>query len=305
MRVHFSAVETIPVIPVPQGRWGAAVSGGADSVAMLLACQAGVACVLHFDHETRAGASTDDARFVEVLAARLGLACVTGRRSEYEQRVPAGGAASERFRRMRLAFYRDVTEREGLAGVLLAHHADDVAETVAMRLIRGAGPATLRGIAFDTTVGGVRLLRPMLGCRKAELLEFLRHHGQTFREDASNTSGAYARNRMRAELTPTVSDALLELCSAGEAYRRAIDAATPTLGPTFAAATLADLPAPMAEAAVRRWIARGTGHAEVTSDTVARLLAWSADAASPAGFNLPGGWHARRSRGTVRLERGA
>src|SRR5438034_1508222 len=133
---------------VPAGAWAVAVSGGGDSVALLeLLRHRGdlLLHVVHLDHETRGGESATDALFVGELAARWGLAFTIRRRSEIEPaiaaRLPANRSA--RFRAARLELFRRVIAEHRLAGVILAHHADDQAETVVQRLLRGSGPAGL------------------------------------------------------------------------------------------------------------------------------------------------------------------
>lgn len=290
-------------IRVPEGEWAAAVSGGADSVAMLLLCWGAVRHVVHLDHETRAGASGEDAAFVRALCRRLGVTCTVARRSELEPRLPGDvpTAVSARFRALRLMLYRDEVARLGLAGVLLAHHADDQAETVMQRLIRGSGFEGLGGMEPDATVGGVRLARPMLGVRKAELIAYLRATGQPWREDASNASPAYGRNRVRQALATTegLTDAMLELASAARAYRDALAVAAPDPGETFPVGTFAVLPAPLARHAARAFLTRHVPADELTPAVVARFVDWAGDAAGPAKLQLPGGVTARRYRGVI------
>src|SRR4051794_16756002 len=175
---------------VPAGAWGVGVSGGADSVALLhLLCdRADLSLhVVHLDHETRAGASAADAGYVRELSKRLGLACTIARRSDVEAEtahLPANRSSRYRAARFEL-FLRVVTEHR-LAGVVLAHHFDDQVETVFQRLLRGSGPAGLGGMAEQTIVRGVTVVRPLLGVRRAALREMLEARGIAWREDASN-----------------------------------------------------------------------------------------------------------------------
>jgi tRNA(Ile)-lysidine synthase len=149
------------------------VSGGGDSVALLelLAGQRRgdlELIVAHLDHETRAGASAADAQFVEELAQQRSLRCIVARRADIEKdigEVPANRSA--RYRAARLACFRRVITEEKLDGVVLAHHADDQAETVVQRLLRGSGPAGLTGMRADSVVSGVRIVRPLLRSRQS------------------------------------------------------------------------------------------------------------------------------------------
>src|SRR5256885_1280515 len=119
---------------VPAGAWAVGVSGGAGSGALLalLRERGGIRChVVHLDHETREGASAGDARFVADLCEAWGVQCTIARRSEIEPaaaELPANPSA--RFRALRLALFRQVCDSHELAGVILAHHADDQAETI-------------------------------------------------------------------------------------------------------------------------------------------------------------------------------
>jgi tRNA(Ile)-lysidine synthase len=186
-------------------RVGVAVSGGADSVALLRLLEAARAAtgftlkVLHFDHQLRRE-SADDARFVEELAGSLGLAFVSGRGDV------AGIAARERrnledaARRLRYEFFADVVAKGQVTRVAVAHTLDDQAETVLARLLRGTGPAGLAGI--HSTAGGGTIMRPLLQVRRARLREYLNGLGQTWREDATNSDTSRQRARIRRVLLP-------------------------------------------------------------------------------------------------------
>src|SRR5690349_18650360 len=114
---------------VPPGRWAVGVSGGADSVALLLLLTTRSDLTLHvahLDHETRAGASAEDAQFVAQLAQKLGLSCTIARRGDIEA-VPGAAVernTSARFRTARFAFFKRIAAEQQLAGVILAHHAN-------------------------------------------------------------------------------------------------------------------------------------------------------------------------------------
>src|SRR4051812_29285928 len=177
------------ISPVPSGAWAVGVSGGADSVALLTfaVARADLRChAVHLDHETRGDASAGDARFVRELCASLGIPCTVATRSAV-QATFAGALpknTSARFRALRLHLFRTVCAGAGLAGVLLAHHADDQAETVVQRLLRGSGPAGLTGMRPRASVAGLTLVRPLLGVSAHALRAYLRLSGRTWREDA-------------------------------------------------------------------------------------------------------------------------
>jgi len=191
-------------------RIGLAVSGGADSTA-LLAALADLretlgfrAVVLHVDHGLRPD-SHDDARFVEALAARFGLPCHTLRaRIRRRPRESLEMAA----RRTRLAFFARMTRKLGLDAIATGHHADDVAETFIMRMARGAGPEGLAGLKPVSHVDGITFIRPLLGLRDADLRAYLRRRGLTWREDATNADTSILRNKVRHVILPFLREHL-------------------------------------------------------------------------------------------------
>lgn len=211
-----------------------AVSGGADSVALIRALAAlkttgrGRLAVAHFNHRLRADAS-QDAEFVAELAGRLGLPIELGHaETAATARVDGDGieaaARSERYR-----FLQSAAERIAARYVVTAHTADDQVETILHRIVRGTGIAGLAGMRRVRPLGdAVTLMRPMLAINRAEVLAYLAYLGQPHREDPSNASHAHARNRIRhsllpllkADYNPEVMPALLRLgAAAGEAQR--------------------------------------------------------------------------------------
>ena len=103
---------------------------------------------------------------------------------------------SSRYRAVRIALFRKVVSDHRLSGVALAHHADDQAETVLVRCC-GSGAMGLAGMEEIADLGGLHMARPLLGVRRAALRSFLQSIGQPWREDASNESDKYLRNRLR------------------------------------------------------------------------------------------------------------
>jgi tRNA(Ile)-lysidine synthase len=194
-----------------RARWLVAVSGGADSVALLhLLHRAGFRnlIVCHLDHRLRGRASTADARFVARLAARLGLKCETARSDVRALMQESGDSLETAARRARHAFFADCARRYRCHRVLLAQHADDQAETVLWNLLRGShGLKGMRTIQ-DITVDGTRLqiIRPLLGVRHADLVSWLRAQHLSWREDASNQQPIAVRNRLRHEVLPLLAE---------------------------------------------------------------------------------------------------
>lgn len=187
------------------------VSGGADSVALLLLLVEGgfrnlVVC--HLDHRLRGRASTEDARFVRRLAEKLGLECEIGR-SDVKARMKERGESMETAaRNARHEFLAECAVKHHCREVLLAHHADDQAETVLWNLLRGShgmkGMREEQGIR----VGGIvlHLIRPMLGVRRVDLVAWLKARHHPWREDASNQEPVAVRNRLRNEVFPLLAE---------------------------------------------------------------------------------------------------
>lgn len=188
-------------------RYVIAVSGGVDSMVLLdaLVYERSIAgrrvgngivssglIVAHFDHGIRHD-SAEDAAFVRAQARRYGL--------EYrEKREELGsGASEERARRRRYLFLRE-TCRRYQARLVTAHHADDVVETIAINCVRGTG---WRGLAV---LAAQDVQRPLLGITKAEIHAYASQHHLQWREDSTNMSDAYLRNRLRRTIQTSLTD---------------------------------------------------------------------------------------------------
>lgn len=195
-----------------RGIWAApsvvAVSGGADSTALLLGLVAlappsARLVVAHAEHDLRVTAAADR-EFVATLAARLGLPFVWRRLAVRE----AGAGIEARARRLRYRFLADVAGEHGARHVLAAHTAEDQAETILHRILRGTGPAGLSGMAVARELcAGVALIRPLLAVRRSDVREYLAAEAEAWREDESNTDVRFARNFLRHEI--------LARCAAG------------------------------------------------------------------------------------------
>lgn len=196
---------------------GVAVSGGADSVALLrltaecLGKRVPLA-VVHVNHGLRAEESEQDEAFVRALAAELGLECY-GERADTQTRAKADGKGIEAAaRELRREFFERLVAEGKVQRILTAHTLDDQAETVLLRLIRGTGTSGLRGIHSELTTsfpdGSLRaaILRPLLAVRRSELRAYLQAIGQSWREDSSNLDHSFTRNRVRHELMPLLEE---------------------------------------------------------------------------------------------------
>jgi tRNA(Ile)-lysidine synthase len=179
-----------------------AVSGGGDSTAMLhvmarLAPRFGVGLFAHgVDHGLRAGASSELA-LAAALATELGVEFTRSKIS-----VPLGGNLQARARLARYAELEARAKALGGAMIATAHHADDRAETVILRLLRGAG---LVGLGVLAPRAG-QLLRPMVRARRADILAHLARHELRYASDPSNENSRYLRVRVRNEILPLLAE---------------------------------------------------------------------------------------------------
>ncbi len=187
-------------LPRP-ARLGLAVSGGRDSMALMdlvdgLAASLGVTPILlHYDHALRPD-SARDALFVRDAARERGL------EFHSERADAATGSSEEKLRGRRYGFFGRAVERLGLDGVATGHTADDQAETVLFRILRGTGTRGLAGIPASRPLGVATILRPLLAVRRRAIAQYVEMRGLPFREDPSNASLDYARNRIRHQVLP-------------------------------------------------------------------------------------------------------
>lgn len=279
------------------------LSGGADSTYLsLLASGANphALILVHINHELRGHESDADEAFCRQFARSLDRPLVVVRRSGVESglvNLPANPSA--RYRAIRLHVFKQVVETYNLDSVLLAHHADDQAETILLRLARGGGLHALRGMRETTRLQGIIIERPLLHTRAADIRSRLREWGQDWREDSTNASSHYRRNVARQILSRDrqLTEHLLQLSREASIAIDALDAAAPVLDARFPCTELATLPTPIAEHAARRWlIARGSPADDVSPDVCQRLIQQASDPASPLRQHYPGRILVRRRK---------
>jgi tRNA(Ile)-lysidine synthase len=200
----------------PPQRWRdvtvvVAVSGGADSVALLRAAAAlksggeGRLVAAHFNHALRGAESDRDAAFVEELCERLSVACEMGIAPPHRTEVPSEARSEAAARQRRYRFLARTAERLGARLVATGHTADDQAETILHRIVRGTGVRGLAGMARRRRLGPATLVRPLLSFHRAELVAYLDAVGQSYRHDASNDDLRFTRNRIRHTLLPLLA----------------------------------------------------------------------------------------------------
>lgn len=298
-----------------------AVSGGPDSMALLhyMARDASDVPPIvagHVNHALRGAESDADAAFVREATAAWGIT--------YEEiTLEAGSASSEE--RARLARYDALgamAARVGAERVLTAHTADDQAETVLLRLFRGAGLRGLSGMPVRGKVRGVRIARPLLHVTREQIQEYLSRRGVNYRVDSTNETSVPARNFIRREvlplvrsrLNPSVREALLRTASTARdadellmAIARERFAATKVEcepGQIALDATrLVQYPKPLRAYVFRLALQELTGDLREIAGTHIEALLTLATTTRPRSLDLPGHVRAQRERGRIVLQR--
>jgi tRNA(Ile)-lysidine synthase len=195
----------------PGDRLGIAVSGGADSVALLrtlLERRAELGLVLsivHFNHKLRGDESDLDERFVTDLAREYDLPLYG---SEADTKTFAREKAlsiEAAARDLRYSFFGKLIKERRLDKVATAHTLDDQSETVLLRIIRGTGTSGLAGILPRLKVGKGAIVRPLLHTRRAEIVSYLKERNQSWHEDSTNSETIFTRNRLRHEVLPRLA----------------------------------------------------------------------------------------------------
>lgn len=185
-----------------------AVSGGADSVALLralhrLAPSLGITLsIAHLNHGLRGKSAELDARFVRKLAKRLELAYTEGLADVLNLAKRGRISVEMAARRARYEFFAKTARQVNADAVATAHTADDQAETILLRLARGAGARGLAGIGRKVSLDGLMVIRPLLDLRRFDIEAFLKELGQAWRIDKTNLDSNYLRNRVRHEVLP-------------------------------------------------------------------------------------------------------
>ncbi|MGH9554184.1 MAG: tRNA lysidine(34) synthetase TilS [Terriglobales bacterium] len=315
-------------------RVGVAVSGGADSVALLrllleLRGELGVVLsVVHFHHGIRGAEAGADRQFVTELAAAHGLE-LRGEAGDSPAHAASQGLSLETAARdLRYKWFRHLLSGGVVNRVATAHTLDDQAETVLMRTLRGAGSRGMAGIYPELAETGPSdgsrassIIRPLLRIRRSELVDYLRSLGQPWRDDQSNLDTRHLRNRIRHQLVPLlerdfnpqVADVLAhqaEIARAEEAFwQEQVSRLLPgVLAPTasregaVAIKREALLAHPLAR---RRRLLRAAAQAaglQLEFGEVEDLLRLAAGTAG-GSCSLPQGWRALRRPRELRLEK--
>jgi len=314
-----------------------AVSGGADSTALLLAIAELQSqqklhvnvCVAHLDHRLRKS-SAKDAKWVSELAARLGFRSVIGRSKVAEDAHANRANLEQAAREARYAFLGRTAKRVSANYVLTGHTMDDQAETVLLRLMRGSagfglgGMEAMRPLAKNSSV---KLVRPLLWARRIETEDYCRLRKTQFLSDEMNDDQTFARVRVRQQLLPLMQsfnnrvvealsrtatqlreDGAVLFNNSGALLRQAVvssdesDDENETSTPVLDVKVLAKAPPALRRRALREWLAEARGSARrlemVHLVAVEKLLEGNAGRM----VELPGGGKVRRRKNRLEFE---
>jgi tRNA(Ile)-lysidine synthase len=306
-------------------RVAVAVSGGADSVALLyllaeLRNELGIVlAAIHFNHKLRGADSDQDEHFVAELAQRLGMESLS-------ESGDVGAWAKEKLwsvetaaRNLRWEYFRRSLREGHLDRIATAHSLDDQAETVLLKLVRGAGTRGMAGIYPKFTVAGKgSIIRPLLGTRRKEIEAYLADIQQVWREDKSNRDLRHSRNRVRhgilprleRHLNPAVYEALSEtadIARAEEDYWSAkVQEILPTVWQNQLAVgvlnlkPLADLPL-----ALQRRVVRGAAESlgvKLEFRQVEEILQTASSSLTSRSLLLPNRWRVSHKKGELHFE---
>lgn len=312
------------------------VSGGADSTALLLALHelrsggklSTNICVAHLDHKLRK-TSSQDARWVSALAAKLGYECVIGRAKVAELARSNHDNLEQAARQARYAFLERTAKRKGAHYVITAHTMDDQAETVLMRLMRGSAGAGLGGMEAMRPLAGnasIQLVRPLLWARRSDTESYCRLRKAEYLVDEMNADSTLSRVRVRQQLLPLMQsfnnrivealsrtaaqlreDRAVLLTDADELLQRASlageDDDVETKAPPLNVKLLANEPPALRRRALRQWLSQARGSARrlemVHLLAVEKLLEGNTGGRT---VELPGGGRVKRVKNRLEFE---
>jgi tRNA(Ile)-lysidine synthase len=293
------------------------VSGGRDSVVLLhqlVDIGYGNLCVCHLNHQLRGRSSNADARFVRKLARQNHLRFEIGSADVRAHATRKGKSIELAAREARYRFFGQVARRRGCSTIFLAHHADDLVETLLINLFRGTGLAGLAGMreVSERTINGVTLViaRPFLSIWRSDIDAYIKSRKLAYRDDAMNRDLEPLRNRIRLRALPYLERTL------GRKIRRSlwrtaqiaadeeamIDSLVPARGgDAVSVGALQDLTPALQRRTLRNWL-RHHGIADVGFEVVERVRGLLDVEDGAAKTNLPKNRHARRRAGRLFLE---
>jgi len=292
------------------------VSGGVDSVVLLdLLQRSGFEqlIVAHFHHGLRGREADRDAEFVRDLAESCGAKFVLGRGNPRLRARKVKASLEEAARELRREFFVLAAQKHGSAIVFLAHHAGDAAETMLFHLARGGGRRGLGSLRAEADlVEGLVIVRPLLAFTRAEIHAHAKARKLRWREDKSNRTAEFTRNRLRYKVLPVLAravghDPVPVMARAGEILA-AEDEWMESLVADEAGAPQLDVRAfrrkPVAHQRrlIRAWLRQRLAK-DIDFETIARAREVALADDQPAKTNLPGGHYLRRRAGKLFVER--
>ncbi len=181
-----------------------AVSGGLDSIVMAhLFKQSGFEfCIAHCNFKLRSEESDGDEKFVRALAAHYSVPVFVETFQTKEHATQKGVSTQMAARELRYAFFERTCAENGFKYIATAHHADDFAETLILNLVRGSGMAALHGIKAKKK----NVIRPLLFALRQDIVAYAQENGLEWREDSSNATDDYSRNRIRHHIIPLLKE---------------------------------------------------------------------------------------------------
>jgi len=315
---HTPAVLELDPRFAPRRRYLLAISGGRDSVALLhalLEAGANKIVLCHLNHQLRGLFSVHDAAFVRGLAETHNLPFEITRFNVQRRTEVEHVSIEVAARRSRHEFFAACAKKHRCDNVLLAHHADDNAETVLLNLFRGS--AGLKGMRFESSLlvdrKKLNLVRPLLNLRRSAIDAYLSERNIPFRDDASNEDPFTARNKLRLEALPLLReimdrDITPAIVRAAESSREDQDALNDLLEvlelvdpqERLFLPKLRDLPEGLQRRALFLYL-QDSGVGNLSSDLISRCLSML-ELGSPAKVNLPGDLHLRRRASRLFVE---
>ena len=292
------------------------VSGGVDSVVLLDLLQRagfGKIVVAHFHHGLRGKEADRDAEFAGKLADSYNAKFALGRGQTRLRAARQKESIEEAGRELRRAFFMRTARKHGAKVVFLAHHAGDAAETMLFHLARGGGRRGLGSLRGEAKFAdGITIVRPLVGFTRAEIEAYAKGRKLRWREDKSNRSAEFTRNRLRHDVFPALAravghDPIPVMARAGEILAAEDEWMESLVADEACAAqldvrTLRRKPVAHQRRLLRAWLRQRIAK-DIDFETIerAREVALSND--QPGKTNLPGGHHLRRRAGKLFVEK--
>lgn len=267
--------------------------------------------ICHLNHGLRSRQALADARFVRKFANAARLPFYSAKADTRRFAKDHGLSIETAARELRYTFFAACARTTRCKRLLLAHHADDQVETVLFNLVRGSGISGLGGMRPISTNKrfGLTIHRPLLDVPRSAIEKYAKERPIRWREDASNQSSEFTRNRIRHEVIPLLNEvagrdcrpAIIRSTKLAQAENDWLESLTPTIPPTLDSKSLPDQPLALQRRIVRQWLILHE-IPEPGFTEVEQVLSLLDVKNGPAKVNLPGGRYARRRQGIIFVE---